>query len=272
MAKIKNIGIDINLDTIINETYLTYCSRMNAKICSESNFNTGLILFEDGVFLPENTYVIIKEKGKTDKIGKIFYYKPIHDFQNPYMEYEKAVVDIHYDMNSSKDRIDMDDKLIIDFINKSLHIPSKNKDKYLQIISYEHEPEIDDWDFVKVEYGNPNVKMFYMYGYKYWDGTVHVSKDVNSPILLCFSKYHHVINIIKIQESDPDDINSISVYTNKENKIKYNGLVPYELESIIVFIIILGVTFIFKGWFIYWIIETIIFLLYRKKLRDKWNG
>lgn len=276
MAKIKNIGIDINLDTIINETYLTYRSRLCAKICPESNFKTGLILFEDGVFLPENTYVIIKEKGKPDKIGKIFYYKSIHNFDNSYMEYEKAVVDIHYDMNSSKNRLNMNDKLVIDFINKSLHIQKSNPNKYLQIISYKHEPEIDDWTFVKVEYGNPNVKMFYMYGYQYWDGTVHVRKDASSPILSCFDKYHHTIKIIRINESNlnntSNNTRNITIYTNKENKIKYNGYVPYELESIIVFVIILGVTFIFKGWFFYWIVETIIFILYRKKLRDKWNG
>ena len=134
MAKIKNVGIDINLDTIIGETYKTYQARTRAKICQESNFDTGLILFEDGVFLPENTYVIIKEKGKPDKIGKIFYYDPPAFMQNHDMEYNKAVVDIHYDMNSSKCRELMKENLIIDFINKSLYIPSKNnQDKYLHM-------------------------------------------------------------------------------------------------------------------------------------------
>ena len=272
MAKIKNIGININIDTIINETYKTYQAKSHAKICPESNFQTGLIRFEDGVFLPENTYVIIKEKEKPDRIGKIFYYENSLNITNPDMEYNKAIVDIHYDINSSKCIYEMEDNLIIDFVSKSLYLKKSNTDKYLQVISYEHEPEIDDWDFVRVEYGNPNVKMFYMYGYQYWDGTVHIRKDINSPILSCFSKFHQVINVIKINEAESNEEISITINTNEENKIKHNGFVPYEIEGFIIYFIILGITFIFKGWYIYWIIASLIFFKYRKNMRDKWNG
>ena len=258
---IKNIGVDIDRNTIIEKFYKAPQERKCVHLCKETNFDTGFIAYEDGVFLPEGTYVILKEKGKEDKIGRIFHF---------YMSYNKeankvAIVDVHYDMDSSKNRLCMNDKLIIGFISKSMAGINCNKDKFLQVISYE-ETEDDKWKFVRVEYGNPNVKMFYMYGWRYWDGRIYTEKDLSSGIITCLKEIHCSINAY-------EDIYTSDKQTNIEHKIPPSvRFVPYETELLMVYIILLCVTFIFEGKYMIWTVLTLFFIIIRRDMRNKYNG
>ena len=119
--------------------------------------------------------------------------------------------------------------------------------------------------------------MFYSYGYQYWDGKIYKRKDTGSGVLSCFLEFHLVKRVIELPELKKVDIkqndkNYTTIYTNQEYKIKHNGLVTYESELIVVFIILLCITFIFKEWILIWTFLIIIFFICRKKLRDKWNG
>ena len=210
--------------------------------------------------MPEGTYVILKEKGKEDKIGRIFHFHMNHPQKNGV-----AIVDIHYDMNSSKERLKMHDKFIIGFISKNIFGLNHNKDKFLQIIEYE-ETENDEWEFIKIEYGSPNVKMFYMYGWRYWNGVIYSNKDLTSNKISCLKKYHKKVNIYKETYSNDK-------LTNIEYKIPPKvKFVPYEIELIIIYIFFMCVTSIFKSGVALWIILTIIFTNIRNNLRRKYNG
>lgn len=260
--KIKYIGIDIDKDTIIETYYKSPQDRRCIKLCAETNFNTGLVAYEDGAFLPEGTYVVLKEKGEEDKIGRIFhYYIGCHQENN----YKTAIVDVHYDMDSSKNRLRMNDKLIIGFINKSMAGINCNKNKFLQVVSYE-ETEDDKWEFVRVEYGSPNVKMFYMYGWQYYDGKIYSKKDLSSDKISCLANNYKVINVYK-------EVYSVDKCTNVEYKIPpTTKFVPYEIELIVVYILLMCVASIFKCGVALWIIFTIIFIIIRNNLRSEYNG
>lgn len=266
----KNIGIDID-ENIIETVYRTYQAKQYAKLCEETNFKTGHIAFEDGVFLPEGTYVLIKEQGKKDIVGRIFHYDAIFQ-QTADLYHEVAIVDVDYDMNSSKSRLEMNDMLVKDFINKNIYTSNKNKvNKYLQVISYQYDNIINnnnDWQLVKVEYGNPDIKMFYMYGYKYKNNEIYAQKDTNSKKLSCFNKYHRYINITEINHN----INYEDIQTNVAYKIKSDVLFyPDEIELILITLILLGLTFIFKRWYCFWIVIIIFFFIIRKDIRNKYT-
>ena len=257
--KITPIGVDVNRDTIINETFKTPQSRNHAKICEETNFETGHIAFEDAMFLPEGTYVVLKENGKKDRVGRIFHYN--EDFHAD--SGGVAIVDVNYDMTASKKRLLIKDEYVIAFSKKRLYGRNRNEGKYLQVVSYEHD-ENDNWEFVRIEYGNPNVKMFYKYAWKYWNGKLFEKKDAFSKqveIPFCNAKYAY---------KDSYDETKI---TNVEYKIPpKKGLLPGELELILLYIILLAVTFIFEGRWMLWTIFTIGFFIIRKNIRSKYNG
>ena len=263
--KFKEIGINIEETELINNTYRTYTGRKNVKFNSFTNFKTGRIAYEDAIFLPEGTYVLIKEPGKKDIIGKILYYDSL--FQDSLDLYHNvAIVNINYNIDTNnKDRTKLDDSLVIDYIDKDIYFNfNKYQNKYLQIISYDYCEE-DKWKFVRVEYGNPHVKIFYMYGYQYFDGHIYQKKDINSKSLECVS---HINNIIGIYQEKEDLIKTTNIEFVKEiNSI----LVPYEFEIIMVYILLLCFSFIFKDFIILWITETIFFVYVRKRIRKKYN-
>ena len=271
--KVKNIGIDIDSNTIIDKTYRTWQSKQYVKICDETNFKTGHIAFEDGIFLPENTFVLIKENGKPDVLGKIFYYDCLFQEKSD-LYHNVAIVDIHYDMNSNRARCCLNDSLIKAFINKDIYIQNRDKPpKYLQVVEYEYDKD-DDWKLVKVEYGNPGVKMFYMYGYQYYDKEIYEKKDVKSKKLFCLNDFHIYKQVYEIDECNVgEEINEDDIKTNQPYKVKPNELLlPGESELILLCLLGMGITFVFKVWYLYWIVIVILFIIQKKKIREKYNG
>lgn len=264
--KITPIGIDID-ENIIDVFYKIPQDRKLAKICKETNFSIGHISYEDGVFLPHGTYILVKENGKEDVLGRIFHFKK--DKFNDMSIYGTAIVNINYDMNSSNERLKMDDSLILGFIHKNHLLNKHNKEKYLQVVSCDMTDDNiknEQWKFVKVEYGNPDTKMFYMYGWRHYNGFVYEKKDITSNKLSCFETIHKSYFIY-------DEQYDCSKHTNVEYKIKSFVLfVPNEIEYLIIYIFLLCITFIFKERLVFWIIFTIWFLIKRKKLRNEYNG
>lgn len=262
--KVTPIGINIDRENIVNSFYKTYQDRQCAKICKETNFQTGFISYEDGVFLPTGTYVLIKEIGKQDILGRIFHFKKSIN-EDSMLPNGTAIVNIYYDMNSSTERHKMKDDMIICFINKNHLLNNHNKQKYLQVVCCDI-TEDNCWKFVRVEYGNPDTKMYYTYGWQYYDGSIYEKMNVESNKLNCL---YHIHKVFFVYEENYD----VNKETNVEHKIKPRVLfVPEEIEYIIIYIVLMIACSLFYIRFVLWLLLTIWFFVVRKIMRNRYNG
>ena len=261
---IKNIGIEID-DNIIEKVYKPLPIRKKVKFNPNTNFKTGHISWEDGIFLPEGTYVAIKENGEKDKYGVIFHCFDVMQYKRN-QNYEVRIMNVDFDILTDKKNYREIYKNTLYVIIKNIYISHKNiTNKYLQIITYERE-ESDDWTFVRIEYGRPTVKMNKMYGFRHKSGLIYKEKNLDSEVVSCLNELHDTINVF---EEDHEE----NKVTNVETKIKPENVMfaPYEKELLILYILVFLFSIIFKDFIALWVLETIVFLIVRKVVRSKYN-
>ena len=273
----NNIGIDLNIDEEIKKLYKPfYVNTYYDKLLPRrgTNFETGYINLTDVIYLPHNTYIrllfseidyVTRKKKIKSEYGKVIHYE--YDMESRYnTRYGTAIVTTNYNVEPDIDFFELHKKehKIIMFVNKDIYIP-RHQDLFVQMV--DSVPEIELFIPVRIDYGNPNTKMYHKYGYLCTDDQmIYSEKNLNSVKVTIGPCLHQSVCLVGEEEIQQNK-------TNEEYKTIRDDvmLAPDELELYVVYIVLLCITFLFKEWMIAWTLLTIVMLIVRKKLRDKYH-
>ena len=218
---------------------------------------SGKIALEDAVFLPEGTFVLIKDKQWGDKLGKIFHCEDGYINDRVAKKHLVVVVPVDYDENSIRDlkkSVELQHYQICKKMEGGMSIDLRPEEKYLQVVDIGVKSEEDKWRHVKIViYTGGNCLVGE--GWEYWNGELYKKKDLKSEKVKILSGWS-----VHVSDFDESSFN---------RKILDLDPAPGERTLLIFYIIIMFGLIIFKDRVVGWIGVTLLFLWIRADLRRK---
>jgi len=252
----KQCGIDIDFEKAKEKVFKISFDRKRLEKNDFTDFQKGKIAIEDVCFLPENTYGILKQNNKKDVLCKTVHLKPLTR-ESSSLFYSTYLVKPFFDKGKNDNEYFVSESWRIIRCCKNIHSHDKSDDKnYFQIVKIETE-DLKQWQPVRIKNCQGGL-YWYQDGWKYCDGTIYKSKDINSEKLSLM----HKVGIKEIQETE---------FHSEIERVKPEVLlVPGEKTHYFICFLLYIATFLLNGFWIIWIAITIYMFNKRKELRNKY--
>ena len=247
-------------------SYIKYKDRYNKVLRKETDLTTGHIDFDDAVFLPNGTYVMVHEDGKEPYLGKVMWGDYISNDNS--VTHSTSICSPFCEMNFMDKKFVPNGDLYKEQFYFSIPFPYlidrteydwlRNENHiWFQLVNVEFD-ETDIWKPICLEWCLNNGRRYLKHLWKYIpNGHYYYEKDLQR-------KFYEDPNVY--YRESPIKEENFGIY----QKEGYN-LVPGEGSMYLIYVLLSLPCIIFKDGFGMWIAITICMLIERKHLRSKWG-